>query len=127
MLNHVTLQGFLGGSAEIKPLEDDRKKAVLNVANTRSWKVKNSAGDSDEWREETDWIRVVTFQTGLIDKKLAKHAVKGAHVLITGSLRSHQYEDNDGTRHYITEVNVGPHGSIEFLPKYPKKDEAGAE
>lgn len=119
MLNHVTLQGYLGGPADINPFGDDgRKKATLSVACSRSWKDK----DSGEWREEADWIRVVTFQAGLIDKKLSKHAVKGAHVLITGALRSHQYEDKDGTRHFVTEVHIGPHGSIEFLAKFAKQE-----
>ena len=31
---------------------------------------------------------------------------KGSHVLVTGSLRSRQYEDDDGQRHTVWEIHA---------------------
>ena len=117
MLNHVVLQGYLGGPAEIKPLDSGGKVARMHVATTRAWK-----NDSDEWEERTAWVRIVTFREGLIDHKIAQKAVKGAPVVLTGELRSNQFEDKDGNRHYVLEVHVGLKHEMQFPPRLPKED-----
>ena len=121
MLNHVTLQGHLGGPAEIKPLEGGGKVARMNVATRRAWQ-----DDKGEWRDRTAWVRVVTFREGLIDRVIAEKAVKGAPVLLTGELRSNRYDDKDGNRHYVLEVHIGLKHELQFPPRLPKDDAATA-
>ena len=125
MLNHVTLQGHLGGPAEIKPIDGGGKVARMSVATRRAWQ-----DDQGEWQDRTAWVRVVTFREGLIDRVIAEKAVKGAPVLLTGELRSNQYDDKDGNRHYVLEVHIALKHDLQFLPRIPKTDpgiEAGRD
>ena len=57
---------------------------------------------------------------------IAEKAVKGAPVLLTGELRSNQYDDRDGNRHYVLEVHIGLKHDLQFLPRIPKDDAAAA-
>lgn len=78
--NHVTLVGYLGDNPEQRD-----GHAVLRLATKTSWKPK----DSDEWKERTEWHRVVAWgQLAAAVKPLAK----GDHVLVEGELRSNEYE-----------------------------------
>lgn len=78
--NHVALVGYLGD----KP-EQRNGHAVLRLATKTSWKPK----DSDEWKERTEWHRIVAWgQLAEAVKPLAK----GDHVLIEGELRSNEYD-----------------------------------
>lgn len=87
-VNQVRLVGRLGGNAEIKTLPGNggSKIATMSVAVGRGYK------DADgNW--PSDWIRIVTFQPSLIDKTLAKQAVKGRLVLIDGGFRARDQVD----------------------------------
>ena len=78
--NHVALVGYLGD----KP-EQRNGHAVLSLATKTSWKPK----DSEEWKERTEWHRIVAWgQMAEAVKPLAK----GDHVLVEGELRSNEYE-----------------------------------
>ncbi len=78
--NHVSLVGYLGD----KP-EERSGHAVLSLATKTSWKPK----DSEEWKERTEWHRIVAWgQLAEAVKPLAK----GDHVLVEGELRSNEYE-----------------------------------
>lgn len=107
-MNVVMLAGRLGGHAEIKTLPGNGggKVASFSLAAERSFKDR-----SGEWRSETDWLRVVTFQPSLIDKVLAKQATKGRLVLVQGALRSREW-DQGGEKRTTVEVEVDGSGSI---------------
>lgn len=106
-MNTVMVAGRLGADAEIKTLPGDKGKvASFNLAVERSYKDK-----SGKWHSETDWLRVVTFQPGLIDKILAKQATKGRLVFVQGALRSRTWE-KDGQKHNTVEIEVDGSGGI---------------
>ena len=78
--NHVTLVGYLGD----KP--DQRNgHAVLRLATKTSWLPK----DSKEWKERTEWHRIVAW--GVLAEAV-KLLVTGDHVLVEGELRSSEYD-----------------------------------
>lgn len=58
---------------------------VLSLATKTSWKPK----DSDEWKERTEWHRIVAW--GQLAEAV-KPLKKGDHVLIEGELRSNEYD-----------------------------------
>lgn len=107
-MNTVMLAGRLGAHADIKTLPGNAggKVASFNLAADRSFK-----DGKGEWRSETDWLRVVTFQPSLIDKVLAKQATKGRLVLVQGALRSREWEQ-DGEKRTGIEIEVDASGSI---------------
>jgi single-strand DNA-binding protein len=108
-LNQVMLAGRLGAHAEIKTLpgQDGGKVASFNLAADRSFKDRDG-----QWRNVTDWLRIVTFQSSLIDKVLAKQATKGRLVLVQGALRSREWTDQDGEVRTGIEIEVDGSGGI---------------
>ncbi|OAN45566.1 single-stranded DNA-binding protein [Magnetospirillum moscoviense] len=108
-LNQVMVTGRLGGHADIKTLpgQDGGKMASFSLAADRSFK--DRAG---EWQHVTDWLRVVTFQSSLIEKVLAKQATKGRLVVVQGVLRAREWGDKDGEVRTSIEIEVDGSGSI---------------
>ena len=111
MINTVIIQGRLGRDAEILKTKGGSPYSRFSVACSKSW-----PGSDGEWRQTTDWIPVVTFQKGLVDKVLRQKAVKGAHVLVEGELTGFDYIDQNSIRRVGIEVAIGRDGTIQFLP-----------
>ena len=88
-LNQVSLIGFLGKDAELKTTTTNRDFVVLSVATGRSWKDK----ESQEYKRETDWHRVVA--RGNLTK-FAQKLKKGEHIFVQGELRPRQYDKQVG-------------------------------
>ncbi|MGH9326724.1 MAG: single-stranded DNA-binding protein [Terriglobia bacterium] len=82
--NTVDIMGFLGADAENRTTKDGAAFTVLSLATKRSWK--DAQG---EWQSRTDWHRVTGF--GAV-AEFAASLKKGAHVHITGYLRSREVE-----------------------------------
>ena len=59
-LNQLTIIGFIGCNAEIKPLSNGTPVTKFSVATTTSWKE-----EKGEWKEERQWHNVVEFWTRL--------------------------------------------------------------
>ena len=66
---------------------------------------------TDRWRdasgarqERTEWHTVLFW--GRLAEVAANYIKKGSHVVVTGSLRSHQYEYNDGQPHTVWEIHA---------------------
>ena len=83
-LNQVSLIGFLGKDAELKTTNNNRDFVILSVATGRSWKDK----ESQEYKRETDWHRVVAW--GNLTK-FAQTLKKGEHIFVQGELRPRHY------------------------------------
>jgi hypothetical protein len=54
-VNRIELIGYLGADPQVK-IFDDGQLTNFSVATTRRWKNR----DDDDWKEETEWSRVVT-------------------------------------------------------------------
>jgi len=96
-LNQLTIIGFTGQDADFHYTATGTAVTTFSVATKVSWK--NAKG---EWQNRTDWHRVVTFG------ELAEYTrtlPKGTHVMVQGSLRSREYE-NDGERRRIFELRA---------------------
>ena len=93
-LNEVKLMGHLGQDAETKFTAGGISVTNFSLATTRSWKV------GEEWKEETDWHRIVAWR---LHEKLLNVLNKGNLVMVCGRLQTRQYEQN-GEKRYITEV-----------------------
>lgn len=118
-MNRAILVGRLGSDAEVKETKNGHM-AVLNVATSEGYRDK----ETKEWKEVTDWHRVVTFSDGLAEM-LAKHGKKGRLVEIEGKNKTNKWEAEGETR-YSAEVLVDMDGSIRFLDKAPENgDDAG--
>ena len=95
-VNKVILVGHLGRDAETSFTASQISVTKFSVATSRRWKDQQSG----EWKEETDWSRVVLWRA----ENLAQYLTKGKQVYVEGRLRNYSYEDKDGKKVYATEV-----------------------
>src|SRR5699024_9006511 len=91
------LLGRLGKTPEIKTFENGQKLARFSMATDDSYKDKNG-----EQVKRTDWHTIVV-RNGLVTV-VENYLEKGQEVLISGKLTHRSWDDNDGQKHYITEV-----------------------
>ena len=104
--------GYVGKDPEYKDFDNGGSVAQFTLATTdRAFNTANGT----EVPERTEWHNIV-LQNGLA--KVAKdHVKKGDKLYIEGKIRTRSYEDNNGVKHFITEV----YGyDMEMLT--PKKD-----
>jgi single-strand DNA-binding protein len=95
-VNKVILVGHLGRDAETAFTPSQVSVTKFSVATNRRWKDQQSG----EWKEETDWSRVVLWRA----ENLAPYLTKGKQVYVEGRLQTRSYEDKDGKKVYATEV-----------------------
>jgi single-strand DNA-binding protein len=97
--NKVQLIGNLGNAPEVKTLESGKKMARFNVATSESYR--NAKGEKIT---ETQWHTLVAW--GKVAEIAEKYLVKGKEVMIEGKLINRSYNDKDGNKKFITEVQV---------------------
>jgi len=98
-VNKVILIGNLGADPEVRSLESGVKVATINVATSESYKDKNG-----ERQTQTEWHRVVLWR-GLAEV-VERYLKKGSQVYIEGRLRTRSYDDQDGKKTYVTEIEA---------------------
>jgi single-strand DNA-binding protein len=121
-VNKVELIGNLGRDPEIRTTQGGKKIATLSLATSENWKDQHSG----EWRERTEWHRVVIFNEGLA-KVAEKHLEKGMKVRIEGKLRTRKWEDQSGQDRYSTEIHIENFdGTINFDMKRDEERAPGS-
>jgi single-strand DNA-binding protein len=96
-LNTCTLIGNLGRDPEVTYTQDGTARCKLSLATT------HRAKDGEGWKDVPDWHPVIAF--GKVAEAAAKLA-KGRQVAIRGEIRPRSWVDNDGQKHYITEIHA---------------------
>lgn len=96
-LNRVTLIGHAGKDPEIKHLESGVTVATLSLATTESFKDRNG-----QYQEQTEWHNIVFWRH--LAERAEQQIRKGSLVYVEGRLRTRSWEDQNGQKHYLTEV-----------------------
>ena len=111
-LNSAQIIGRLGADVAINSLASGGRVANMSVATDESFIDKTG-----QRVDRTEWHRVVSFQSGLIDM-LEKHAKKGRLVYVAGKLQTRKWrrEGEDSDRH-STEIILVPGSRIQFLER----------
>ena len=97
--NKVQLIGNLGNAPEVRTLDSGKKMARFSFATNESYR--NAKG---ERMTETQWHNLVAW--GKVAELVEKYLVKGKEVMIEGKLVNRSYNDKDGNKKYICEVQV---------------------
>jgi single-strand DNA-binding protein len=95
-VNKVILVGHLGKDAETKFTPSGSAVTNFTLATNRRWKDQQSG----EWKEETDWHRIVAWRM----ENVANYLLKGKQIYVEGRLQTRSYDDKDGRKVYVTEV-----------------------
>ena len=97
--NHVQLIGNVGQEPTITNLESGKKVVRFSLATNEFYK-----NDKGEKTQTTDWHTVVAW--GKTAEIIERYVGKGKELGITGKLKSRNYEDNDGIKRYVTEIEA---------------------
>lgn len=97
--NKVQLIGNLGNAPEVKTLESGKKMARFSVATNEDYR--NAKGEKVR---ETQWHNLVAW--GKVAEIVEKFLTKGKEVAIEGKLINRSYNDKEGNKKYVTEIQV---------------------
>ena len=95
--NRVQLIGRLGQEPEILSFEDGNKLAKFSMATDDSYKDKEG-----NKVERTQWHNVVV--RGGLTKIVENYVTKGQEIAVEGKLTNRSYQDNDGIKRFVTEI-----------------------
>jgi len=96
-VNRTELTGNLGNDPET------RITATGTLVVTASIAVHSSYKQGDDWKERTDWFRLVAF--GEAGETLRRFG-KGERIQVLGRLQSSEYTDREGAKRTSVEVVV---------------------
>ena len=97
--NKVQLIGNLGNAPEIKSITGGKKMARFSMATNETYR--NAKGEKVT---ETQWHNIVAW--GKVAEIAEKYLSKGSEIAIEGKLVNRSYTDKDGSKKYITEVQL---------------------
>ena len=106
-LNRVMIIGNTGRDAELRYTANGTAVSDFSMAvNSRR------RSQSGEYEDETEWFQVVLF--GDRAERISQYITKGKQLYVEGRLRTRNWDDDQGVRHYRTEVLAN---NIEFLDR----------
>ena len=94
-MNKVILIGRLSQDPEMRTTPNGVATTTFSVAVSRNFTNQNGERD-------TDFFRCVAWRNQA--ENIAKYCQKGSQVAVEGRLQNRNYEAQDGTRRYVTEV-----------------------
>jgi single-strand DNA-binding protein len=97
--NKVQLIGNLGNTPEVRNTEAGKKLVKFSVATNESYR--NALGEKVK---ETQWHNLIAW--GKVAELVEKYLSKGSEVAIEGKLITRNYNDKEGNKKYITEIQV---------------------
>lgn len=97
--NKVQLIGHLGNQPDVRTTEAGKKWARFSVATNEVYR--NAQGEKVT---ETQWHNLIAW--GKVAEIAEKFLHKGSEVAIEGKLINRSYTDKEGTKKYVTEVQV---------------------
>lgn len=104
-MNKVILIGNLTRDVEVKNTQSGKQVATVGIATSRKYKT-----ESGEVKEAVQFHNLVVWGKGA--ETFAKYLSKGKKVMVEGELNHRSWDKEDGTKGYVTEINVR---EFEFL------------
>jgi len=97
--NSVQLIGRLGQDPEVRTLTSGKKLTTFSLATSDYYK--DSKGEKVQ---DTQWHNVVAW--GKVGEIAANYLAKGEEVALEGKLIHRSYENQEGDKRYVTEINL---------------------
>ena len=115
-LNKVMLIGRLGKDPEIKYTPSEVAVVTLNMATNTSYKSQDG-----EIVEKTEWHRVVIWRKTA--EMISQYAKKGDLVYIEGKLATRSWDDKDGNKQYMTEIQAEQVQILQYSQTYEQEQQ----
>lgn len=116
-LNKVMIIGHLGRDPEMRYTPGGRPVTSFSVATSRTW-----TSAEGERHEETEWFNVVAW--GNLAEICKQYLTKGQQVYVEGRLQTRRWEDQEGKKHFTTEVVAN---EMIMLGERPARPAGGGE
>jgi len=97
--NKVQLIGNVGAVPEIKSMESGKKLAKFSLATSETYR--NAKGEKVT---ETQWHSIICW--GKLAEIVEKYLTKGKEVALEGKLINRSYNDKDGNKKYVCEIQA---------------------
>lgn len=121
-INKAIIIGRLGKDPQISTFTNGGKIASFTVATSETWNDKTTG----ERKERTEWHNIVINSPALVN--LAEtYLKKGSQAYIEGTIRTREYNDQNGLKRYVTEIVVAPFGGQIMLLDSKPTQSAPAE
>lgn len=98
-INQATIIGFVGDEPKVSTTQSGRKVASFAVATTEKG---YTAQNGTTYPDRTEWHNVVLW--GKLAEIAGKFLHKGSSIFVQGKMRTRSYEDKNGIKRYITEI-----------------------
>lgn len=98
-INQATIIGFVGDEPKVSTTQSGRKVASFAVATTEKG---YTAQNGTTYPDRTEWHNVVLW--GKLAEIAEKFLHKGSSIFVQGKMRTRSYEDKNGIKRYITEI-----------------------
>jgi single-strand DNA-binding protein len=95
--NKVLLIGNVGRDPEVRHLEGGSAVANFTLATSERFKDKNGAT-----QDITEWHNIVCWRN--LAELSEKYIRKGSQIFVEGKIRTRNWTDQQGVKHYSTEV-----------------------
>ena len=118
MINKVILIGNVGQDPEVRYTGDasnGAKVATLRLATTERYKDRNG-----NLQEHTEWHSVVVWRNTA--DVVEKYVRKGSQIYVEGRLRTRSWDDQNGNKRYITEIQAD---TLQLLGRKPEGQQQG--
>lgn len=96
-VNKVILVGNLGQDPEVRFMPNGNAVSNITVATSESWKDQQG-----QKQERTEWHRVVLYKR--LAEIVGQYLKKGSKVYLEGRLKTREWQDQQGVKHYTTEI-----------------------
>lgn len=100
-VNKVILIGNVGQDPKVRYYDSGSAVATLSLATSdRGYTLPNGT----QVPERTEWHNLVFWRT--LAETVEKYVHKGDKLYVEGKLRTRSYDDQNGVKRYVTEINV---------------------
>ena len=98
-VNKAIVVGRVGQNPEVKTLNSGSIIARLSIATHKKYKDRNG-----QKQEKTQWHKIVVWNNTAQFVEQFVH--KGATLYVEGEIETRSYEDSQGQKKYVTEINA---------------------
>jgi single-strand DNA-binding protein len=102
-LNKSMLIGNVGKDPEVRASRNGDSFATFTLATSYNYK-----GADGNRVEQTEWHRIIMWRT--LAEQAEKYVRKGRKLYIEGRLQTRSYDDQSGTKRYVTEIVAESNG-----------------
>lgn len=111
-LNKALLIGNVGKDPDVRYLDNNTKVASFTIATTERYRDRNN-----ELKEMTEWHNIVCWRRNA--DIVEQYVKKGTQLFIEGRIRTRNWDDQNGIKHYVTEIHAD---NIQLLGRKPASD-----